>query len=120
MPLNLMKKLLFYSLFSLFFSISFSQEIAVYDFENLTLGDITSQDGSNVSGEKEATITEAVGIEEVHSLASNVYPNPTKGIIQIESTKEIKTISILSLRGQLVKREKFSSRIDLNNLKKGI
>ena len=45
MPLNLMKKLLFYSLFSLFFSISFSQEIAVYDLENLTLGDITSQDG---------------------------------------------------------------------------
>lgn len=40
-----MKKLLFYSLFSLSFSISFSQEIAVYDFENLTLGDITGQDG---------------------------------------------------------------------------
>lgn len=45
MPLNLMKKQLFYSLFSLIFSISFSQEIAVYDFENLTPGDITSQDG---------------------------------------------------------------------------
>ena len=79
-----------------------------------------AQDGSNVSGEKEITITEDVGIKEIHSLESNVYPNPSKGIIQIESTKEIKTISILSLRGQLVKREKLSSRIDLINLKKGI
>ena len=80
-----------------------------------------AQDGSNVSGEKEVTITEAVGIEEIHSLASNVYPNPTNGIIQIESTKEIKTISILSLRGKLVvKRESFSNRVDISNLKNGI
>lgn len=40
-----MKKLLLYSLFSFFFSIIFSQEIAIYDFENLTQGDITGQDG---------------------------------------------------------------------------
>ncbi|MBL6872770.1 MAG: gliding motility-associated C-terminal domain-containing protein [Flavobacteriales bacterium] len=40
-----MKKLLFYSLFSFFCSISYSQEIAVYDFENLNLGDLTAQDG---------------------------------------------------------------------------
>ena len=80
-----------------------------------------AQDGSNVSGEKEVTITEAVGIEEIHSLVSNVYPNPTNGIIQIESTKEIKIISILSLRGKLVvKRESFSNRVDISNLKNGI
>ena len=34
MPLKPMKKLLFYSLFSFFFSISFSQEIAIYNFAN--------------------------------------------------------------------------------------
>ncbi len=45
MPLKPMKKLLLYSLFSFFFSISFSQEIAIYDFEDLTQGDITGQDG---------------------------------------------------------------------------
>jgi hypothetical protein len=45
MPLEPMKKLLFYSLFSFFFSISFSQEIAIYNFENLNLGVITGQDG---------------------------------------------------------------------------
>ncbi len=45
MPLKPMKKLLFYSLFSFFFSISFSQEIAIYNFENLNLGVITGQDG---------------------------------------------------------------------------
>ena len=35
MPLKPMKKLLFYSLFSFFFSISFSQEIAIYIIELL-------------------------------------------------------------------------------------
>ena len=150
-PLKPIKKLLLYSLFSFFFSISFSQQIAIYDFENLNIGDITNQDGwvfstsmssfnngyncpvigtvtvkavaqdgSNVFGEKEVTITETVGIEEIHSLASNVFPNPTNGIIQIESTKEIKTISILSLRGKLVKKESLSNKVDISNLKNGI
>ena len=40
-----MKKLPLYSLFSFFFLISFSQEIVIYDFENLNLGVITGQDG---------------------------------------------------------------------------
>ena len=40
-----MTKRLFFILFTFFFFSSFSQQIAVYDFENLSLGDITGQDG---------------------------------------------------------------------------
>ena len=39
-----MKKLLFFSLILYTFS-SFCQENAIYDFENLTIGDVTNQDG---------------------------------------------------------------------------
>ncbi|MDB2362799.1 T9SS type A sorting domain-containing protein, partial [Flavobacteriales bacterium] len=98
-----------------------SQVVALDNYSAGSWVKAVAQDGSNVSGEKEVTITEAVGIEEIHSLVSNVYPNPTNGIIQIESTKEIKIISILSLRGKLVvKRESFSNRVDISNLKNGI
>ncbi len=91
-----------------------------------SVGNVTvkavAQDGSNVSGEKEITITEVVGVEETELFASSVYPNPSSdGFIQIESTNQIQTLRILSLAGELVKREKFSNRIiDISELKNGI
>jgi hypothetical protein len=144
MLLKPIKKLLFYSLFSFFFSISFSQEIAIYNFENLNLGVITGQDGWEFSTSLATTNTgyncPVIGTP----IAPQIVSMPTEGdyssgrairsgdgwgnqhlilngIIQIESTKEIKIISILSLRGKLVvKSESFSNRVDISNLKNGI
>lgn len=44
-----MKKLIFFSIFALRTLLSFSQENAIYDFENLNIGDVTNQDGWHFS-----------------------------------------------------------------------
>jgi len=87
MPLKPMKKLLFYSLFSFFFSISFSQEIAIYNFENLNLGVITGQDGWEFSTSLATnqninwTVTNGTGSATIN--ASGILNGQTPGTVTV-------------------------------------
>lgn len=50
-----------------------------------------------------------------------VYPNPTKGILHIESTAGLKNYNLYNLQGRLVKQGKLpSSQIDLSDLENGL
>ncbi len=52
-----------------------------------------------------------------------VFPNPAKDIINIESEKEIKQIKIYDLRGNvmlIIKEPENNKRIDISNLSKGV
>jgi len=49
-----------------------------------------------------------------------VYPNPTSGILHIQSNLTIEKIEIYSLTGQLLKKEYSTSELNLSNLNKGV
>lgn len=49
-----------------------------------------------------------------------VYPNPTSNSVNIQSDKEIKQIELISVEGKRIKKDFYSSQINLNKLPKGI
>ncbi len=49
-----------------------------------------------------------------------VYPNPTKGVLQIKKVGDPKKIEVFDLRGASVYKVKFTDKIDLSFLTKGI
>jgi sialate O-acetylesterase len=49
-----------------------------------------------------------------------VYPNPTKGMLHIKKVGDPKKIEVFDLRGASVYRVKFTERIDLSFLSKGV
>jgi thiamine biosynthesis lipoprotein ApbE len=53
------------------------------------------------------------------SNAFQIYPNPTKGWINIRSDLKIETVSIISIEGKRIIRENATNKIDLNALAKG-
>jgi hypothetical protein len=63
---------------------------------------------------------EALNISDFEAGKVSVYPNPTSGLLHIESSKSIKTIEIYNHLGQLVLTAKESTEIDLTNLTQGI
>lgn len=52
--------------------------------------------------------------------AISIYPNPTKGFINVKSEKEIKSLQLVSIEGKIIKKNLNSSKIDLNGLPSGI
>jgi sialate O-acetylesterase len=49
-----------------------------------------------------------------------VYPNPTKGILNIEKELEPKKIEVFDLTGKVVFKSKFVNKIDLSTVPKGV
>jgi hypothetical protein len=49
-----------------------------------------------------------------------VYPNPTKGVLHIEKVGDPKKIEVFDLRGASVYKVKFTDKMDLSFLTKGI
>ncbi|MBA5629181.1 T9SS type A sorting domain-containing protein [Moheibacter lacus] len=54
------------------------------------------------------------------SSSVSVYPNPTSGILHIQSDAPIEKIEIYSLTGQLLKKEYSTYELNLSNLNKGV
>ena len=61
-----------------------------------------------------------LGVPEYTSKNFNIYPNPTKGLINVESTETISEIQVYNTLGQHLKKNSISTGIDLSNLKSGI
>jgi len=60
-----------------------------------------------------------LGIEDNTINSFSIYPNPTKGVLYIESQQQIETVKIYSLQGQLIK-ESSNSKIDVSQLTTGL
>jgi hypothetical protein len=61
-----------------------------------------------------------LGIEENTTALFSIYPNPTKGILNISSTISIAEISIYNNLGQLLFTSEETNQIDISTLDKGI
>lgn len=55
-----------------------------------------------------------------NEIAISIYPNPTKGFVNVESDKEIKSLQLISMEGKVIKKNLNASKIDLNGLPNGI
>ena len=60
-----------------------------------------------------------LGVEDDNFVDLIVYPNPVQNILFIESQKQIESVKIYNLHGQLVK-EKASNNMDVSNLATGL
>jgi subtilisin family serine protease len=52
--------------------------------------------------------------------AVSIYPNPTSGVLNIQSEKEILNVQLISVEGKIVRKLGAVSQLDLNNLPNGI
>ncbi|NIJ46256.1 hypothetical protein FHR24_002740 [Wenyingzhuangia heitensis] len=66
------------------------------------------------------TVTESLSSADFKKLDAGLSPNPTTGIINIADTTGIKSISILTITGQVVKTFEVQSSIDISSLSSGV
>lgn len=59
------------------------------------------------------TVSACTGLNEDNLIAAKVYPNPTNGILNIETTNAIESIQILDINGKLVVSE---NNVNTNNI----
>jgi len=50
----------------------------------------------------------------------SVYPNPTSGILNIQSEKEIRQVQLISVEGKVIRKYSSVNQLDMNSLPKGI
>ncbi len=68
-----------------------------------------------------ATVPEATGIEEAEALSVDIYPNPTSGMIYLETTQEVTGVRILSVLGEeLISVGGQQEKVDLSELPDGV
>lgn len=64
-----------------------------------------------------------IGIEEANNLKLNIYPNPVKGMLRVESNFPLKSLKIISLNGQELLNKSVTSnsvKIDMYGLSPGV
>jgi len=87
-----------------------------------TADDISVQNPSYINqlGAGRLNLFNAVsGIEEENNKSVKIYPNPTRGLIIIQSDEKIKSIIVRNVLGELVKISN-SSRLDISNHPNGV
>ena len=63
---------------------------------------------------------ETVGVNDLNANEVSVYPNPTTGILNIESTQKIHKIEIYNLAGKLLRQEQSTGKLNLSDLNQGV
>jgi hypothetical protein len=82
----------------------------------------TALDGSNVSGTAVITISEQIPLSTIDielEKAVQLYPNPSSGNLFINAREAVKTVSVYSIYGRLIKQFNANEPIELRNLPKG-
>jgi len=69
----------------------------------------TSVEDESVFGEIEITVVEDMGVSDLNEQAVTLYPNPTTGVLNIQSSKEIRQVEIVNLNGQSLMNAKTHS-----------
>lgn len=59
-------------------------------------------------------------VNDINSFSVKVYPNPTSGMLQIQSEKPIRKVEVIGLNGQTIQQERNSKSIDISSLPKGV
>ncbi|MBO6606208.1 MAG: aryl-sulfate sulfotransferase [Psychroserpens sp.] len=88
------------------------------DFPAFTGRDLTP--GLPIEINPDLTICSSLSIAEFELDAIEIYPNPTSGIIQIESELAIDGVNVYSMLGQKVLSNTSTSVLDLSSLQSGV
>ena len=78
-----------------------------------------AQDGSNLSGIDTINITQVVSVASFNNGNTRIFPNPTSSHFFIQSSKEIKQISLYSIDGKTILNKKDDKLLVLSNLENG-
>ncbi|MEX0995620.1 MAG: T9SS type A sorting domain-containing protein [Flavobacteriaceae bacterium] len=98
--------------------IDFVADAKAADFDNDGLLDIVS---ASIADDKLAWYKNtALSISENEINSFKIYPNPTSGILSVESKLPISSISVYTLLGQQIQKTTGNSQIDLSKIKSGI
>lgn len=70
----------------------------------------------------EVSRKDAVGIKPVDKNFIKIFPNPSKSIIQIQTTEKIESVELLSITGKRIQKLDFKNKstIDVSSISKGI
>ncbi len=70
----------------------------------------------------EAAFNDLLSANEVYQqeIEISVYPNPTSGIVNIQSEIKIKQVQLISVEGKIVRKYSSVNQLDLNSLPNGI
>ncbi|HLV23744.1 MAG TPA: T9SS type A sorting domain-containing protein [Moheibacter sp.] len=63
---------------------------------------------------------ETAGVSDLNTSNISVYPNPTSGMLNIDSKVSIQKIEIFSMTGQLLKKVEKTTTLNLSDLGKGV
>jgi len=95
----------------------------VYTRNNVTENFDTYVNGKNPSSGCEhtsyVTVLANASINSADDNAINVYPNPTSGVININSNEVVKNITVFNMNGQQMINAKNVNSVDLSVLAKG-
>jgi hypothetical protein len=81
----------------------------------------TANDGSGISGNMVITISnQTTGIHEINNFQARIYPNPTTGLVTINTTEVLEKIEIYEITGKQIAHYSAVNTLDLSSLPKGI
>ena len=63
---------------------------------------------------------ETAGVNDLKANEVLVYPNPTTGFLNIESTQKIHKIEVYNLAGKLLRKEQSTRKLNLSDLNQGV
>jgi len=63
---------------------------------------------------------ETAGVNDLKAKEVLVYPNPTTGFLNIESTQKIHKIEVYNLAGKLLRKEQSTRKLNLSDLNQGV
>lgn len=61
-----------------------------------------------------------IGTDEISNTKTVVYPNPTNGIVTVQSQSYIETLEFFNLEGKLLERVRNRKTLDISNYKSGV
>ena len=62
----------------------------------------------------------SLGTNDSNVIPTNIFPNPTKGIINVSTTKKIKTLTVYDAAGRLLTKVYNSDKVDISSYAKGV
>lgn len=66
------------------------------------------------------TTADLVSLSELEKNNAHIYPNPTSGLIQIETNKEINSAVLMDLRGKEIQKINYTGALDATNQPEGM
>ncbi|HZH70044.1 MAG TPA: T9SS type A sorting domain-containing protein [Flavobacteriaceae bacterium] len=98
--------------------VAFIAHAKAADFDNDGLPDIVS---ASIADNKLAWYkNNALSISENENYSFKIYPNPTSGILFLESKHPISSITVYSLFGQQIQKNTGNSQIDISKMQSGL